>query len=328
VDASGEVSYWRNGVWLYTSGVSATFPLVVDTSLYTAGATLKDVRVAGVAGSGEASLTIGDVTVQEGDDGTTEAVFRLELSDPSDQVVRVEYHSADQTAVLGEDYDPVAGSLSFAPGVTARELQVAVHGDAETESDESFVVALENVTGAALGQGVATGTIVDDDGPPVEAVVWRNLVGVRELEGGVLKKKAATASGWNAGASSEQVIVADGYVELVASETTTRRMLGLSHSDDGVDATDIDYGIELTEDGKLRIRELGRLQRDEAGSRVFGVYATGDRLRIAVESGEVAYYRNGERLYTSTAIPSGPLHVDTSFYTPTATLQEVFVAGR
>jgi hypothetical protein len=150
-------------------------------------------------------------------------------------------------------------------------------------------------------------------------------VGVRELEGGVLKKKAATASGWNAGASSEQVIVGDGYVEFVASETTTRRMLGLSHSDDGVDETDIDYGIELTEDGKVRIRERGRLQRDESGSRVFGSYVTGDRLRIAVESDQVRYYWNAEGLYTSTVPAGGPLLVDTSFYTPTATLQEVLV---
>lgn len=45
----GVVKYYQNGTLLYQSGVTPTYPLLVDTSLYTSGATIKDVIVAGFA---------------------------------------------------------------------------------------------------------------------------------------------------------------------------------------------------------------------------------------------------------------------------------------
>jgi hypothetical protein len=41
----GVVTYWRNGLLLYTSAAAASFPLVVDTSLRTPGATIQDVVI-------------------------------------------------------------------------------------------------------------------------------------------------------------------------------------------------------------------------------------------------------------------------------------------
>ena len=41
----GVVTYWRNGVLKYTSALAPTFPLLVDTSLRTPGATLTDVKI-------------------------------------------------------------------------------------------------------------------------------------------------------------------------------------------------------------------------------------------------------------------------------------------
>ena len=41
----GVVTYWRNGVLRYTSELAPTFPLLVDTSLRTPGATLRNVRI-------------------------------------------------------------------------------------------------------------------------------------------------------------------------------------------------------------------------------------------------------------------------------------------
>ena len=43
------VRYYQNGTLLYQSGITPTYPLVVDTSIYTDGATIKDVIVAGFA---------------------------------------------------------------------------------------------------------------------------------------------------------------------------------------------------------------------------------------------------------------------------------------
>jgi len=39
---AGEVKYYRNGVLLYTSTVPPTYPLLVDASLYSTGATIVD----------------------------------------------------------------------------------------------------------------------------------------------------------------------------------------------------------------------------------------------------------------------------------------------
>jgi hypothetical protein len=47
---SGAVKYRRNGVLIYSSLIAPVYPLVVDTSLYTIGATVTDVRVTGFFG--------------------------------------------------------------------------------------------------------------------------------------------------------------------------------------------------------------------------------------------------------------------------------------
>ena len=44
---SGVVKYYNNNAILYTSEVSPVYPLLVDTSLYHIGSTLKDVQIGG-----------------------------------------------------------------------------------------------------------------------------------------------------------------------------------------------------------------------------------------------------------------------------------------
>src|SRR4029079_3314960 len=50
------------------------------------------------------SISVGDVTVTEGDSGTTPATFTLTLSAPSAQTVTVDYSTADETAISPDDY--------------------------------------------------------------------------------------------------------------------------------------------------------------------------------------------------------------------------------
>jgi hypothetical protein len=45
--ASGVVTYHRNGTLLYTSSQAPTYPLLVDTALFTTNATLQDAGLAG-----------------------------------------------------------------------------------------------------------------------------------------------------------------------------------------------------------------------------------------------------------------------------------------
>jgi parallel beta-helix repeat protein len=119
-----------------------------------------------LAAGGTPSLSISDVTVTEGDAGTTTASFAVTLSAASAQAVTVSFATADGTATAGSDYVAASGSLSFAPGVTTQPVQVTVNGDTVDEPDETFLVNLSAPTSATIADGQGVGTILDDDLPP------------------------------------------------------------------------------------------------------------------------------------------------------------------
>ena len=56
-------------------------------------------------------------------------------------------------------------------------------------------------------------------------------------------------------------------------------------------------------------------------------YAQGDALRVAVESGRVRYYQNGQLLYENPTALAPPLWVDTSLYEPNASLGNFATSG-
>jgi hypothetical protein len=111
------------------------------------------------------SASVGDTLVVEGDTGTTSAVFLVTLSNPSAQVVSVEFTTAPGSAGAGIDFVSASGPLSFPPGTTSRPVAVTVNGDTLPEADEDFSLQLSNPSGAVLADPVATGIIRDDDAP-------------------------------------------------------------------------------------------------------------------------------------------------------------------
>lgn len=115
-----------------------------------------------------ASFLIGDVAAQEGNSGTTTYTFPISLSTPSSRTVIGTWTTANVTAVAPGDYTAAAGDLVFAPGETQRTVGVAVVGETLAELDETFVVALTKVSGAAPAARPGVGTVVNDDaGTPV-----------------------------------------------------------------------------------------------------------------------------------------------------------------
>src|SRR5262249_47553936 len=62
------------------------------------------------------AVSINDITVLEGNSGTTPAVFTVSLSAPSEQTVSVNFATVDGTAQVPADYQPTQGILSFAGG--------------------------------------------------------------------------------------------------------------------------------------------------------------------------------------------------------------------
>jgi hypothetical protein len=111
------------------------------------------------------SLSVTDMTVIEpASGGTTNAGFNVTLSAPSTQPITVDFSTADGTANAPADYQSVAGTLTFAPGVTTRTINVTVNGDSAAEADEShfsenFFVNLVNPNGASILKAQGVGTI-------------------------------------------------------------------------------------------------------------------------------------------------------------------------
>ena len=106
-------------------------------------------------------LSIEDAPVGE---GAGNAVFTVTLSEASEQVVTVDYETADGTAEAGSDYTTTSGKLTFSVGSRTETISVPVVDDTNDERDETFTVTLSNATGATILDNTGTGTILDDDG--------------------------------------------------------------------------------------------------------------------------------------------------------------------
>ena len=110
-------------------------------------------------------FSINDVTVNEPSAAgeLVTATFTVTLDRPSDEVVSVDY-LADPAG--GGDFELATGTLSFAPGETAKSFGVKVLRDGLYEPTETFPVTLSHAVSAAVtdGQGTLTIRNVDPDG--------------------------------------------------------------------------------------------------------------------------------------------------------------------
>ena len=109
-------------------------------------------------------LSIGDVSILEGDSGTRSAVFVVRLRGSATYPVKVLAKTADGTATAGVDYDATLTPLLFNPFETQKTVSVAVRGDRGVEPSETFSVVLGGAVGAPLADPVGIGTILNDDG--------------------------------------------------------------------------------------------------------------------------------------------------------------------
>jgi peptidoglycan-N-acetylglucosamine deacetylase len=122
-------------------------------------------------------VRVSDASVGEPGPGATRtASVSVRLSAPSGRKVTVGYTTADGTATAGRDYDATSGTLTFAPGQTAKTVAVTVRGDALDEPDETFRVRLRDPSACTIGRGTATVTIRDGDPPPTVSIQDASVV--------------------------------------------------------------------------------------------------------------------------------------------------------
>ncbi len=131
-------------------------------------ATLSDSRgVAVIVNDDFPTVSVGDITLTEGNSGTKLATFTVSLSAAGTSPVTVSYATANGTAIAGSDYTAKSGVLTFPVGVKTQTVSVVITGDTKVEGDERFALNLSSPTKATISDSRAVAVIVNDDFPTV-----------------------------------------------------------------------------------------------------------------------------------------------------------------
>ena len=133
--------------------------------------TLPDAVVGDGAGTGTITnddgpptISIGDVTVTEGNSGTVDANFVVSVSPASGKPITVQYSTGTGTATAGSDYVAAQDqTLTIPADQPSGTITIKINGDELAESSESFPVNIFNATNATISDGSGTATIIDND---------------------------------------------------------------------------------------------------------------------------------------------------------------------
>jgi len=114
-----------------------------------------------------ATVSVDDVSVLEGNSGTTLLTFTVTRS-ANNTAFSLDFATADGTASAGSDYVAQSGTLSFAVGgALTQTVAITINGDTGFELDETFSLTLSNLVqgtgGTTLLDAVGQGTISNDD---------------------------------------------------------------------------------------------------------------------------------------------------------------------
>ncbi|MEZ4623210.1 MAG: SdrD B-like domain-containing protein, partial [Thermomicrobiales bacterium] len=132
-------------------------------------------------------LTVNDVSITEGNQGSKLLTFTAQLTWAAPQRLTVDYATANSTAqgslvfgfssgriiVIPRDFIAANGTLVFEKGESTRNINIEILGDTtwEDRSHEQFDLNFSNPSaGLALGTASATGYIIEDDSAPAISI--------------------------------------------------------------------------------------------------------------------------------------------------------------
>ncbi len=136
-----------------------------------------------------ATLSVGDASVIEGDNGTVTLSFPVTLSHQVDADVTFDYQTSDGTASTADsDYVGVTSPASFTipAGSTSAQVEIVVNGDSKVEADETLELVLSNLNAAGRDVQLSQ-TIFDQENLAISggisgtsSVTWQQEVIVGE----------------------------------------------------------------------------------------------------------------------------------------------------
>ena len=122
-------------------------------------------------------LSVADATAGEGDGAID---FLVGLSASASGEVTVDYATSAGEADAG-DFTAASGTLTFAAGTVEQTISVSLIDDSLDELSETFDLTLSDPAGSTIDDGIAKGTIEDDD--PEPKLDFTGYFGIRIFEG-------------------------------------------------------------------------------------------------------------------------------------------------
>ncbi len=280
---NGVVNYLRNGQVIHVSIISPSLPLYADAAIRQVGGTINAVTIGNYSNGTFVATTVEDVT------GLNPQYQWLLNGNP------VGNNSATYSPSAFTNGDIVVCELNTDAGCAA-------------SGSLSNTLALEVAESFSPGNFFITGIVVDGAcQTATEDASWDvNSAQHMAIQGGIIRKVQG-GTNWNSNLFSLNAVHNNGSMQFIPGETNREKAVGLSHTDGGTDYNTIQYAFHMRDNGELRIRESG-INRG-----TFGSYNPNDVLRIAVENGNMTYYRNETVLYISNVDPTLPLYADLSF---------------
>ena len=154
------------------------------------------------------ALSVGDSTAKEG--GRLPIMpFTVRLAPAAQGPVRVYVSTRPSTPVSaepGQDYAPGSSDLTFQAGETEKTVWIRIYDDSHDEGSETFEVVLSNARGAVIGDGVAVGTIVNDDPMPAAFLARFGRTVAEQALDGIAGRMAAPRTAGMQGAIAGQAV--------------------------------------------------------------------------------------------------------------------------
>ena len=209
---------------------------------------------------------ISDVSLTEGDAGSTQMSFIISRSFVTDTTYTVDYETMDGTALDGLDYTSISDTLTFLPVTVTQMVNVDILGDMQDEDDELFTIDLSNPSGdSQLGNASATGTILDNDDPPSLTI---DDTSVAEGDSGtvtaVFTATLSTASGkeitvdyeamdGTATTADSDYVAASDTITFSAGVTT--QTISITVNGDTLDEFDETFTVELSNESNVTLAD-------------------------------------------------------------------------
>ncbi|MBO9664109.1 choice-of-anchor U domain-containing protein [Dokdonella sp.] len=242
---------------------SGTTTFTVQFAPGAAGARSADIHIASndadenpfditLTGTGVAlpNLSINDVSLNEGNSGTTTFAFTVSLSAPAGPGgVTFDIATANNTAVAPGDYAQKSLTAQTIPaGSSTYAFSVLVNGDLTAEANETFFVNVTNVTNATVTDAQGQGTIVNDDVAgfavtPTTGLVTTEAGGTAAFTVALTSQPTANVTVALSSSDTSEGTVSPSSLTFTPANWSTAQPVTVTGVDDAVDDGDVPYTV-------------------------------------------------------------------------------------